>query len=349
MRASVSTDSAMTDPLFEANNFVPFGGDFTGIEFQYTDYMPWNEYPLDPLMFNADPVSHDFSTLHFSDTRDTSSGSENDSGSSNSRNSFSHSRNTSVNSQPVNYNPGFVKDPALSSLHHATVAAETAWPLARCLPVIHSGVCPRTALLHLEHLEQSSGNEASWSSLKSVLRPSDCVLHLTERTRDKILVITQGILQKALSIHRGGSRDRRGSISVPSFGQAVDNFFILPSSDVLEVLLQNYMRSLALQANSIAGGVLDTNDLVLRGQTSTLLVLLMIAQGSSVAGTMETRGLAAGLTEICRISLFDMIERDVELCADPTILQCALLFTELGAWSGDKWHVSYSKSRYVLF
>ncbi|KAG7107001.1 Transcription factor PfmaH like protein [Verticillium longisporum] len=32
-----------------------------------------------------------------------------------------------------------------------------------------------------------------------------------------------------------------------------------------------------------------------------------------------------------------MIEKDVELSADPVALRCALLFTTLGAWSGDKW------------
>ncbi|KAL2148365.1 hypothetical protein VTH82DRAFT_2285 [Thermothelomyces myriococcoides] len=51
----------------------------------------------------------------------------------------------------------------------------------------------------------------------------------------------------------------------------------------------------------------------------------------------EASYLSAGLMETCRISLFDTVEKDVGLSADPTILQCALLFLALGAWSGDKW------------
>ncbi len=72
-------------------------------------------------------------------------------------------------------------------------------------------------------------------------------------------------------------------------------------------------------------------------QAATLLVLLMIAQGASVVPREEARTLSTGLIETCRISLFDIIEKNVEMCADPTVHRCSLLFTLLGAWSGDKW------------
>ena len=72
-------------------------------------------------------------------------------------------------------------------------------------------------------------------------------------------------------------------------------------------------------------------------QASTLLVLLMIAQGAAAMPMAEARYLSAGLTETCRISLFDIVEKDIELSADPVALRCALLFIVLGAWSGDKW------------
>ncbi|KAL2171334.1 hypothetical protein VTG60DRAFT_3221 [Thermothelomyces hinnuleus] len=78
----------------------------------------------------------------------------------------------------------------------------------------------------------------------------------------------------------------------------------------------------------------DASDLA---PASTLLVLLMIAQGAAAMPLQEARYLSAGLTETCRISLFDIVEKDVGLSADPTTLRCALLFLVLGAWSGDKW------------
>ena len=77
--------------------------------------------------------------------------------------------------------------------------------------------------------------------------------------------------------------------------------------------------------------------MIASSQAANLLFLLMIAQGASVVSSEEARTLSAGLIETCRISLFDIIEKNVEMCADSTIHRCSLLFTLLGAWSGDKW------------
>ncbi len=117
-------------------------------------------------------------------------------------------------------------------------------------------------------------------------------------------------------------------------------FLVLPPSKVLEHFLKDYTCSLSSYYSLAASEIIDVNDLMHDNQASALLVLLMIAQGAIATATDEARFLSAGLTETCRISLFDIIEKDIELCADPVVLQCALLFTILGAWGGDKWHVS---------
>ncbi|PBP16624.1 transcription factor Cmr1 [Diplocarpon rosae] len=65
--------------------------------------------------------------------------------------------------------------------------------------------------------------------------------------------------------------------------------------------------------------------------------------------TSEARCLTAGLTETCRISLFNIIEKDVELSADPVVLRCALLFTILGAWSGDAWHMKMAMGQRGMY
>jgi len=75
------------------------------------------------------------------------------------------------------------------------------------------------------------------------------------------------------------------------------------------------------------------------GKASSLLLLLMVAQGAMATPTVEARYLTSGLTEACRLSLFDIIEKDIVLSSDPIVLRCALLFTTLAAWSGDKWHM----------
>ena len=225
------------------------------------------------------------------------------------------------------------------------VAAENAWPLARCTPPIFSGSCPRTAIVHLECLEQKSKQDGTWQALEKYLESADCdkcglasVVPLTQRTRDKMLAITQSFLHKALDIHRGGRTGASSRFGSPAVGGGSDwNFLVLPENKILECFLRSYSQSLRPYYNLVATGCVDPNEMLKTNQASTLLVLLMIAQGASMVPMAEARFLAAGLTETCRINLFDIIEKDVELSADPVMLRCALLFAMLGSWSGDKW------------
>jgi hypothetical protein len=221
------------------------------------------------------------------------------------------------------------------------IAAEGAWNLARCNPPTFTGNCPRTAIVHLECLEQKSKQEGTWGSLEKHMEQFDwnaadstSVVPLSPRARDKMLAITQGFLHKALDIHRGGLNGYpKGGYASP--GEC--NFIVLPPSEILEYFLRSYVRSLSVYYPLVTASCVDPNEMLRNNQASTLLVLLMIAQGAAAMPIPEARHLSAGLTETCRISLFDIVEKDVQLSADPTALRCALLFLVLGAWSGDKW------------
>ncbi|CAK7264660.1 hypothetical protein SEPCBS57363_001190 [Sporothrix epigloea] len=237
----------------------------------------------------------------------------------------------------------------------AIVASEAAWPLIRCTPPIYSGSCPRTAIVHLECLEQKSKQEGTWTELEHFLdkyQPEAAeapqVIRLTPRSRDKMLAITQNFLHKALDIHRVGIvKHQKTGVSSPL---AADfNFLVLPPSRVIEYFLRNYVHSLAIYYSLIVRGVVDPNEMLNNNQASTLLVLLMIAQGAATVPMAEARYLSAGLLETCRISLFDQIEKNVELSADLTALRCALLFTLLGAWSGDKWHMDIAMGQRSMY
>ncbi|KKY31068.1 putative transcription factor cmr1 [Diaporthe ampelina] len=127
------------------------------------------------------------------------------------------------------------------------------------------------------------------------------------------------------------------------------NFIMLPPSSVLEYFLKSYVRSLYGFYPMIFAMSLDPNEMVQNTQAATLLVLLMIARGAAAVPMAEARYLSAGLTETCRISLFDIIEKDVELSADPIALRCALLFTLLGAWSGDKWQMDIAMGQRGMY
>jgi hypothetical protein len=109
--------------------------------------------------------------------------------------------------------------------------------------------------------------------------------------------------------------------------------------------MQFFLKSYAVRYepyySSIPGGRLNPNILMQssNSKAASLLVLLMVATGAAATPTVEARYLTSGLTEACRISLFDTIEKDISQSREPLILRSGLLFITLAAWSGDKWHM----------
>lgn len=321
------------------------GNDFITQEPNYQDMLVWSDYPLDLDMYSGNlPITRPEVTIPtFAALSDISSS---NSDQTHSSGASIHTRSTSIVSsneydsmaKPVDMSlPGATEIPEFE----AVIAAEAAWPLARCNPPIYSGTCPRTAIVHLECLEQKSQHEGTWSALEQYLSQIDwdsadlaSVVPMTSRSRDRMLAITQTFLHKALDIHRGGVHGLSKS-AYSSSGMLT--FLVLPPSKILEFFLRSYVRSLTFFYSLVSTGCVDPNEMLQNNQASTLLVLLMIAQGASAVPTAEARALSAGLIETCRISLFDIIEKDIEMCADPIALRSALLFTLLGAWSGDKW------------
>ncbi|KAG7120208.1 Transcription factor PfmaH like protein [Verticillium longisporum] len=323
--------------------------DFMNPNPNYQDMMTWPDYSLDFDMYgNAmGSLPQDLSMPTFADFSDIASTS--DPMTTASSRGSTHTRSTSIISA-ADFEASFraTVEPVVESISgeasiaefEVVVAAENSWPLARCNPPIYSSTCPRTAIVHLECLERKCKEEGTWSPLEKYIDTVDwdssdlaTVIPMTSRTRDRMLAITQSFLHKALDVHRGGISKQNPGYSSPSDF----SFIVLPPPKILEYFLRSYVRSLSYYYPLVVAGCVDPNEMLINNQASTLLVLLMIAQGASVVPMAEARYLSAGLIETCRISLFDMIEKDVELSADPVALRCALLFTTLGAWSGDKW------------
>ncbi|OLN93113.1 hypothetical protein CCHL11_07448 [Colletotrichum chlorophyti] len=333
----------------------PLNNDFITPDANYQDMLVWPEYPLELDMYSDQmpPLPRpDMSMPSFTELSDMSSSSASEPMTTSSSRGSIHTRSTSIISTAefdVTLKPA---EPAMGMMSESmipefevVIAAEDSWPLARCNPPIYSGTCPKTAIVHLECLERKSKEEGTWLSLEKYLDNSDwsatdssvdaSVVPLTSRTRDRMLAITQSFLQKALQTHRSGINNgysKTGYATPSEF-----NFIVLPPTKILEFFLRSYCRSLQYYYHLAVARRVDPNEMLLNNQASTLLLLLMIAQGASAVPMAEARYLAAGLIETCRISLFDIIEKDVELSADPVALNCALLFTLQGAWSGDKW------------
>ncbi|KAL2258266.1 hypothetical protein VTK26DRAFT_8504 [Humicola hyalothermophila] len=343
------------------DEFMRLGSDFGAQEAAYQDLIVWPEFPLELDVYpNTIPLARgDISMPTFPELSDVSTSSETMTASS-SRGSM-HTRGTSIMStsdsdsapKPVELAVDALTDNSIPEFE-VVIAAEGAWNLARCNPPAFTGTCPRTAIVHLECLEQKSKQEGTWSSLEKFLERADwdasdlaSVVPLTSRTRDKMLAITQSFLHKALEIHRGGINGGYSKSGYPSPGDF--NFIVLPPSNILEYFLRSYVRSLSVYYPLVTACCVDPNEMLQNNQASTLLVLLMIAQGAASMPMAEARYLSAGLTETCRISLFDIVEKDVELSADPIALRCALLFIVLGAWSGDKWLMDIAMGQRAMY
>ena len=340
-QSQMSPDDLPSPPL---NDFTYMGNGFAPQDTAYQDLILWPEFSMNPEAY-PDPIPlgrADFSIQVFSGLGDISSPGPPTASSS----SQGPTRTPGTSIMSAGDLGNALQTAALAMVaptdnsipeFEVMIVAEGAWNLARCNPP-PAGNCPRTAIVHLESLEQKSRQDGTWAALEKYLEqvdwgPSDLmtIAPLTSRTRDKILAITQSFLHKALDVHRKSLHSSRET-SPSDF-----NFLVLPSVKILQDLLRSYIRSLSGYYALVAAGCVDPNEMLQDSPASTLLVLLTIAQGAATIPIAEARCLSAGLTETCRISLFDIVEKDVELSTDPITLRCALLFIVLGAWSGDKW------------
>jgi len=256
---------------------------------------------------------------------------------------YPSSRNTSVSESAV---------PDLGAI----IAAQDAWSAFRCTPTLPSSSCPKTARLNLEKLEQSLKNHEEWSRWRPTWDEADFagadnlqVTSLHESTRDKLLAITQTFLHKALDIHKN---DLTGTpVGGASPNPSGSNFVLLPPARVLEAFMRAYANSFERFFPITSRGALDANVLLesYNDKASSLLILLMIAQGAMAVSSSEARWLTGGLTEACRISLFDLIEKNIVMASDPVVLRSGLLFIVQAGWSGDKWQMDIAMGQRGMY
>ena len=232
-----------------------------------------------------------------------------------------------------------------------------AWSYFRCNPSSGRRVHPKTGRMFLEGLEhtlksqdtaQPSNFLLSGDEERSAFNGGINVEPFSGRARDKLMVITQSILHKARKVHGSSARERVESHQhhLGDSATSFEVFSVLPSTDDMERLLQAYANRFEPYYPSIPSRLLSPMAILdsTSERCSSLLLLLMFAQGAMATPTKEARCLTSGLTEACRLSWFGLVEKDVSLSSDPTMLRSALVFMNLAAWSGDKWHMDVSIS-----
>ena len=227
-----------------------------------------------------------------------------------------------------------------------------AWPYFCCNPINVYRQLPKTQRLYVESLARtltSSPSWTSWTSESAEMEESGkegreaIVKPIRQEHRERWLGIAQFVVKRARDVHRAECLS--GEDSPPSSYQRTvlhRDFIGLPPAEVVTFYLSQYvLRNKSFYF--IPHEALEPSKLLSRTdndlEPGSLSLLFMIAQGASAIPTPEARSLAAGLTEACRISLFDMIEKDIHMASNPILLHSALLFINLAAWSGDKWQM----------
>ncbi|ORY09690.1 hypothetical protein BCR34DRAFT_368046 [Clohesyomyces aquaticus] len=237
--------------------------------------------------------------------------------------------------------------------------AEESWPCFQCNPPSSDRINPRIGSDYLHKLEDTLNDQSVWDgddfftylppvpNGKTVLR----VEPVQSSLRDKLMAISQGFLSRARDIHRVmGENTRSGRCNPPAKGN-ISGFFILPPPLVLQVFLWAYASRVEPYLPCFPTGIISLTQLVNSHDEhlSVLLILLMAAHGAIGIALPEARHFASGLIEICRLSMFDLLEKNVELSSNPVMLRCALLYVHAAAWSGTKWHMDLSAAQLRLF
>lgn len=241
----------------------------------------------------------------------------------------------------------------------AVLALHPLWPFFQCQRVEKStSIQPKTAGIYLEGLAQTLRNQVTWQAWTAQLDERQLDISFERKistepivgwSREKLLAITQGFLHKALDIHKVSQASRDESPASPE--STHDTFLMLPPPEVMQFFLRSYVVRYEPYYCSIPGGRLDPNSLMhsSNSRAASLLILLMVASGASATPTPEGRYVASGLTEACRISLFDIVEKDVGQAREVLVLRSALLLVCLAAWSGDKWHMDMAMGQRGLY
>jgi hypothetical protein len=224
----------------------------------------------------------------------------------------------------------------------------------------------QTTSMHLKGLAEMLHSQDVWDRwpvpVADKLEPQS-TSHITcksvsSQTRDKLSSMFQSMLQTTFHSH-GLSR----SPSIPpdlseipwddTLGASrMNSYVVLPPANILESFLRSYTNRIEHLYPSVCGGEIQPNSMLANSRNPeipALLLLLMMAAGATGSGRRDSFYFTNGLTEICRVNLWQLSEHNAELRSDLAVLRCTLLLTILAAWSGDKCQMDASMGNRAVY
>ncbi|KAG8163590.1 hypothetical protein KVR01_006887 [Diaporthe batatas] len=230
------------------------------------------------------------------------------------------------------------------------------WTMFQCCPT-PSSVSPGRATAHLSFLEESSrlrNSAGPWSlPTRGSTEPVGSNVSLSASTRERLSAITQTFFPRALEMHGMASASASSLNRNASEWFGSSGFILLPPTADLDIFLETYIRCVEPFYPLVPTHTLDPNDLLGASgneKGAVLLLLLMMAIGASCNRATRARRFGAGLAEVCRIALTDLVEKDNQYSTVPLILQCSLLLTIQSCWGGEKWQMDIGAGhRFITF
>jgi len=218
------------------------------------------------------------------------------------------------------------------------VSMEEDWPWFRCNPQTQYLINPRTGGEYLLRLVRTLDEVPNWrqSDFDATVTNSDFHLcSIPESVREKMTVIAQEFFRRAREVHYERLVEAKLDRKLSS------GFFFLPPNFVLDTFFKAFACHVETYMPFFPGKIIDPESLIALHdkKLSVLHLLLMIADGAMTSALVEAHEFASGLLETCRLYIFDTMEKDVQLTAQPLMLRCALLYIHASAWSGNKWHM----------
>ena len=242
---------------------------------------------------------------------------------------------------------------------HAHPAAHEDWPAFACNPTSVELSSWKNTRWYLDTLKTALKNGGSWGNAPLTnpatfdnASSNETIFGelINNSTRDKLLVVTQGLIQKATAHTRHALSNSTYPVTS---AQDIDHesFVPIPPAEVLDRYLRVYWSrfepyyGFATTVDLHPSRMLDAS----AGKSSSLLLLSMVAHGA-LAGSYADWCLSSTLTEACHFSFRELMTgEDSQRLRDTEALRVALSMLCLTAWSGDAWHMNVMSSFRWLF
>ena len=222
------------------------------------------------------------------------------------------------------------------------------WSMCRCSPVPVAPAQDRTkaSIVTIDHnfvrAGLWTGVTMDWREKLFESAERFTNVPLSETTREWLLMIAQRFMRIAMDVHGLNIDDSSpASPDEADFG-VLGGYVRLPPSDALRQYLETVLKKYEPFYPLIPARILDPNQLAgaRQGRGSSLLLFMMFAFGSGLDPAIKAQRFSTALTEICRHSIQDVLEKDSGAKGSGLLFYCSLMFIIKSAFSGDKAHMN---------